>query len=188
MRAAGRAGIIPALKLPGRDNRHTSRIETMSQEKEKKKATYVPLHPEIFKYDETFVKRFIDEALHDIKNKDPKSAVKEVAEQIYFFKLFTPEFCQLLIEEAEHCNKWTTNLEKTEEPHPYNSELIDVCEPDTTVEFEEMEGTNFLLLLYLTRQSKGWKKCMGKLSRIMCNHLWKRCGLLSSFKSGIAPR
>jgi len=123
----------------------------MSQEKEEKKATYVPLHPEIFKYDETFVKRFIDEGLHDIKNKDPKSAVKEVAEQIYFFKLFTPEFCQLLIEEAEHCNKWTTNLEKTEEPHPYNSELIDVCEPDTTVEFEEMEGTNFLLLLlYLT--------------------------------------
>jgi len=112
----------------------------MADEEKGEPAAYVPLHPEIFTYDETFVKRFLDEGLHDIKNKDPKRVVKEVAEQIYFFKLFTPEFCKLLIEEADHCNKWITNLEKTEEPHPYNPELIDVCEPDTTVEFDEMSG------------------------------------------------
>lgn len=111
----------------------------MTEKQEKK--PYVPLHPEIFKYDEAFVNRFIDEGVRDIKNNpNPKSAAKEVAEQLYFFKLFTPEFCQLLIEEAEHCGKWVTNLEKTEEPHPFSPELIDVCEPDTTVDFDEMPG------------------------------------------------
>ena len=33
-----------------------------------------------------------------------------------------------------------TNLVRTEEKHPFSPGLVDVCEPDTTVEFDEMTG------------------------------------------------
>lgn len=69
-------------------------------------AKYVPLHPEIFKYDEEFVKRFIPSPLHDLSSVDKvKAAVKEVAEQLYLFQLYTEEYCQFLIEECENAKK-----------------------------------------------------------------------------------
>mmetsp|Transcript_8359 Transcript_8359/g.21087 ORF Transcript_8359/g.21087 Transcript_8359/m.21087 type:complete len:227 (+) Transcript_8359:25-705(+) len=104
------------------------------------KTPYTPLHPEIFKYDAEFVQRFICEGVRAPTRENAKSCVKEVAEQLYQFRLFTEEFCKLLIEEAEHCGKWETNLEKVEEDHPFVPGLIDVCEPDTVVEFAEMPG------------------------------------------------
>lgn len=74
---------------------------TMAEEK-----TYVPLHPEIFKYDEEFVKRFVDAKLHDLSSIEKvKAAVNEVAEQLYHFRLYTEDYCQLLIEECEHAQK-----------------------------------------------------------------------------------
>src|SRR5262249_705814 len=39
---------------------------------------------------------------------DYQQFVAEEAEQIYRFPFFTPEFCQLLIAEAEHCGHWET--------------------------------------------------------------------------------
>lgn len=68
--------------------------------------TYEPLHPEIFKYDEEFVKRFVDPKLHDLSSIEKvKAAVDEVAEQLYLFQLYTEEYCKLLIEECEHAQK-----------------------------------------------------------------------------------
>lgn len=32
-----------------------------------------------------------------------------------------------------------TNLEYTEEPHPYIEGAVDLCEPDTTVELEDID-------------------------------------------------
>lgn len=101
--------------------------------------SYQPLHPEIFTYNDDFVQRFIAPEARDVKA-DPKKHVTEVAEQLYQMQLFTAEFCKFLIEEAEHCNKWETNLEKIEEPHPFIEGAVDVCEPDTTVEFDKMPG------------------------------------------------
>lgn len=69
--------------------------------------------------------------------------VNEVAEQLYHFQLYTEAYCQCLIEEAEHLGQWETNLEKVAEPHPMfpeNDEMVDICEPDTTISFDEMPG------------------------------------------------
>ncbi|KAL6076598.1 Procollagen-lysine,2-oxoglutarate 5-dioxygenase 1 [Balamuthia mandrillaris] len=106
---------------------------------------YKPLHAELFSYDDAFVERFIGEGVRRVHQLTPEQinelpCIKEVAEQIYFFQLFTEEFCRLLVEEAEHCGKWVTNKEKTNEPHPFVEGLIDVCEPDTVIEFDELPG------------------------------------------------
>jgi len=69
-----------------------------------------------------------------------KAAVNEVAEQLYHFELYTEDYCKLLIEECEHANKWVTNLEHTEEPHPFIEGAVDICEPDTTVELEDIDN------------------------------------------------
>eukprot|EP01127_Copromyxa_protea_P004626 TRINITY_DN14477_c0_g1_i1.p1 TRINITY_DN14477_c0_g1~~TRINITY_DN14477_c0_g1_i1.p1 ORF type:complete len:247 (-),score=37.97 TRINITY_DN14477_c0_g1_i1:49-738(-) len=104
------------------------------------KSTYVPLHPEIFTYDEEFVQRFISPKLHNLTSIEKvKAAVEEVAEQLYHFVLYTEEYCQFLIEECEHAQKWETNLEYTTEPHPFIEGAVDVCEPDTTVELEDID-------------------------------------------------
>jgi hypothetical protein len=102
-------------------------------------SNYKPLHPELFTYNDEFVQRFVHE---DVRNsrEDPHNNIKEVAEQLYFFRLFTEEFCKLLIEEAENCNRWKTNLEKTVEAHPFVEGLVDICEPDTCVSFSKMPG------------------------------------------------
>jgi hypothetical protein len=114
-------------------------VSNLSEEHTKSK-NYTPLHPELFTYNDEFVKRFIDPSVHVIHPSKIHEIATEVAEQLYLVQLFTPEFCQLLIEEAEHANKWVTHLEKFEEPHPFAEGLIDVCEPDTTVDFDELPG------------------------------------------------
>jgi len=106
--------------------------------KNKRRAEYKALHPEIFTYNQEFIDRFLDPKVG--RNEDPKTIVTEVAEQLYHFQLFTPEFCRLLIEETEHANKWETNFEKTEEPHPMIEGAVDICEPDTTTTFDDLPG------------------------------------------------
>jgi hypothetical protein len=106
----------------------------------------MPRHPELFAYNEAFVQRFIDPSMHHNAQKERPallSAVREIAEQLYHFQLFTPAFCQCLIDEAEHHGKWETNLEKSFDPHPMFPDdpgMIDVCEPDTTISFDELPG------------------------------------------------
>src|SRR5262249_53607452 len=73
---------------------------------------YRPLHPEIFRYDDEFVARFIAPEVAAPNTADVKRFAREVAEQVYLFPLFTAEFCGLLIEEAEHHGGWVTVLEK----------------------------------------------------------------------------
>jgi hypothetical protein len=100
---------------------------------------YQPLHPEIFTYDAGFVARFIAPELAPA-GRDVRQLVREVAEQIYLFRLFTPEFCRLLIEEAEHRAAWVTVLEKTEEAHSTLEGVSDLIEPDTTLSWERLPG------------------------------------------------
>lgn len=94
-------------------------------------AAYVPLHPEIYRYDETF----IDPAL---RAGDWTRAVTEVAEQIYLFRLLTPQFCRLLVAEAERRGGWIT--EEAVEPNPYAPDVNDVSEPDTTLPLAALPG------------------------------------------------
>src|SRR5215831_15640422 len=82
---------------------------------------YIPCHSELFAYNEAFMQRFIDPSMHHNTQKERPTllaAVQEIAEQVYHLQLFTPAFCQCLIEEAEHHGEWETNLEKTVESHP----------------------------------------------------------------------
>ena len=97
-------------------------------------------HPEIFRYDESFVRRFIAPGVAKPRSEEARALVREIGEQVYQFDLFTPEFCSLLIEEAEHRNAWVTVLEKTEEPHSAFTDVADLIEPDTTVSFSELHG------------------------------------------------
>ncbi len=107
---------------------------------------YRALHPALFTYNAHFVQRFIDPSMH---HNDEKTAVElrvtvqEIAEQIYQFQLFTADFCQCLIEEAEQVGGWETNWEKSAEPHPFFPEeesIVDLCEPDTTISLDEIPG------------------------------------------------
>ena len=52
----------------------------------------MPVHTDIFSYSPSHVESAI--------------APKELAPQIYGFRLFTPEFCKKLLEEADACGKW----------------------------------------------------------------------------------
>jgi tRNA G37 N-methylase TrmD len=61
------------------------------------------LHPDIYKFSGNHL---------DIAARRGKLKVKEVAEQIYRFDLFTPEFCKKLIEEAEFQGGWSTGIDQ----------------------------------------------------------------------------
>ena len=93
-------------------------------------STYTPRHPEIFEY----TPRFLDPAL---LRGDRTEIFTEPAEQIFLFRLFTPEFCALLVEEAEYCAKWRTEADL--EDHPY-TDIAEVSEPDTTQHLSHMPG------------------------------------------------
>ena len=107
---------------------------------------YSPCHPGLFAYNDAFIQRFIDPSMHHNAQKERPAllaAVQEIAEQLYHFQLFTPAFCQCLIDEAQHHGAWETNLEKTVESHPMfpdDASIVDICEPDTTISFEALPG------------------------------------------------
>lgn len=67
-----------------------------------KEKPFKALHPDIYQYS----KLHLDPAA-----RTGKLRVKEVAEQIYTFDLFTPEFCKKLIEEAEYQGGWETGID-----------------------------------------------------------------------------
>lgn len=94
-------------------------------------ARYRPLHPQIFRYDPAF----LDPAL---VRGDPAEVLREDAEQIYNLRLFTEDYCRLLIEEAENCGRWRTGADV--ETHPHAAEIEEVDEPDTTLHLHQMEG------------------------------------------------
>jgi len=98
-------------------------------------SSYVPLHPEIFVYNP----RFIDPVLLEQTAQQPidtSKIVTEPIEQIYNFRLFTPEFCALLIEEAEHCNKWVTEEESFQQVNTQG--LVEDDDPETTLHLEDI--------------------------------------------------
>jgi hypothetical protein len=116
----------------------------MGKNKEHRK-NFKPTHPELFKYDQAFIERFVSPSVRDVESKkgnleEIKKVVNEVAEQLYQFDLFTPEFAELLIDEAEKTGLWVTNLEKTIEPHPMTEGAVDICEPDTSLTFKDLPG------------------------------------------------
>lgn len=91
---------------------------------------YAPKNACLYTYDE----RLIDPVLLRGRRAE---IFTEVAEQIYAFRLFTPEFCRLLIEEAEHCGQWRTEADV--EANPY-CDIEEYCEPDTTLHLDKMPG------------------------------------------------
>jgi hypothetical protein len=101
---------------------------------------YRPLHPALFRYDAAFVERFIHPSVANIDPAGARALTRELCEQVYQFRLFTPEFCASLIEEAEHCDRWITVLERTIAEHGALKGIDDLIEPDTSVSFEEMPG------------------------------------------------
>lgn len=92
---------------------------------------YTPRHPELFRYEPSFLGAAL------AAGGDVRGIVKEQAEQIYMFQLFTPEYCGLLIEEAEHSGHWRTaadvdiNIGSGVEEHSL---------PDTTQHLHHMPG------------------------------------------------
>lgn len=113
--------------------------------------SYTPLHPEIFTYDP----RFIGPALRN----GVEGATHEDVEQIYRFSLFTPEFCRLLIEEAEHCGQWTTGQDV--DPNPYAEGVEEVSEPDTTLHLWKMPGMD-----------KVYEEIIHRHLKPLAEHLW----------------
>ena len=104
------------------------------------KPEYEPLHPELFRYDECFVERFLDRSVRRVTPECARHAAREIGEQVYQIQFFTPEFCRLLIEECEHCDSWRTVTEKTIEPHSAMAGIEDVIEPETAVPWAAMRG------------------------------------------------
>ena len=102
--------------------------------------TYQPLHPALFRYDDDFVARFITPEVAFPHTGRWRKATREIAEQVYLFQLFQPEFCRLLIEECEHRNAWTTTLQQRAEEHPLTDHIVDIVEPETTVSWEDLPG------------------------------------------------
>ena len=54
---------------------------------------YQPLHPALFTYDPAFIERFIHPSVARVEPGSGPSLVTELCEQVYQFRLFTPDFC-----------------------------------------------------------------------------------------------
>ena len=102
------------------------------------------LHPELYTYDP----RFIGAALrHGVE-----SVVTEDVEQIYRFELFTPAFCRLLLEEAEHNGQWKTGQDT--DTNPFADDVDEVSEPDTTLHLHKMPGMEAVYAEIIQRHLK----------------------------------
>ena len=72
-----------------------------------KEGRYEPLHPELFEpgasshWDQWLAPAFKD-VVAAAKAGDPRSALREESPGVYSFELFSPEFCDKLLEEVEH--------------------------------------------------------------------------------------
>ncbi len=67
------------------------------------------LHPELYTYyenSEEWVKKFVS---YSIRTKEWELIVDEPFDNCFNFPLFTPEFCRMIREEAEHSNAWTVD-------------------------------------------------------------------------------
>jgi len=105
----------------------------MSLDKEKEtspRRVYEPLHPEIFQYNPKFIDPLLVEG-------DVKKIITEPIEQIYHFRLFTPEYCKLLIEEAENNNTWNTENEPFQQVNLQG--LVEDDDPETTQHLHEID-------------------------------------------------
>lgn len=113
------------------------------------------LHPDIYEYNPRHIAPLM-------RQNNYKRAVKEVAEQIYTFDLFTPEFCKKLIEEAEASGGWETSVDNEKNPylHGFAGMKLDPAlfksgknenEKDTTLSFSEIprKGSHKLAQAYL---------------------------------------
>ena len=105
---------------------------------------YAPKNSCLYTYDE----RLLDPVLLSGKRAD---ICTEVAEQIYAFRLFTPEFCRLLIDEAEHSGQWRTEADVEENPYCVVAEY---CEPDTTQHLDKMPGLDAVYEQVIVRHLK----------------------------------
>lgn len=92
-------------------------------------ASYTKKHPELYEYNE----KFLDPTL---LTGDISKIVHEEVEQIYKFKLFTPEYCRKLIEEAEAFGKWHTEYESFSSVNIVGAEEDD--DPETTLHLHQM--------------------------------------------------
>jgi S-adenosylmethionine decarboxylase len=101
---------------------------------------YQPLHPALFRYDDNFVKRFIASEVAFPHTGRWREVTREIAEQVYLFQLFQPEFCRLLIEECEHRDAWITVLQQRAEAHPLTDHIVDIVEPETTISWDCLPG------------------------------------------------
>ena len=107
-------------------------------------ATYTPKHARLYTYDESL----LDPALLRGQREE---IFTEAAEQLYEFRLFTPEFCRLLIEEAEHSGQWRTEAEVAENPY---SDVKDYCLPDTKQHLDKMPGLSAVYEQIIVRHLK----------------------------------
>jgi hypothetical protein len=90
--------------------------------------SYHPLHARLQHYDPAFLDPLLLRG-------DRTEVLKEEAEQIYAFRLFTPEFCRLLIEEAELAGQWRTEADVEDNPY---TDIKEYSLPDTTVHLEKL--------------------------------------------------
>lgn len=97
-------------------------------------------HPALYRYDDAFVARFLR-----------PSPPRELAEQVFKFDLFTPEWCALLVEECEHHGGWVTVRERTAAAHGDQPGLEDTYEPDTTLSWESLPGLEDVYAAVLER-------------------------------------
>ena len=106
--------------------------------------TYTPLHPELQSYDASFVDPVLLRG-------DRAEILKEEAEQIYAFRLFTPDFCRRLIEEAEHNGAWRTEADVEDNPY---TDIKEYSLPDTTQHLEKLGGLDAVYREIVSRHVK----------------------------------
>lgn len=85
-------------------------------------------HPDLYTYSPDHLDPVLVEG-------NPERILHEEVEQIYAFQFFTPEFCQKLIEEAEHYGQWVV-----EETVAQVGPIVDVALPDMTLTLDKLPG------------------------------------------------
>lgn len=96
--------------------------------------------PDAFRYGPEFVESCLAPALAAPRPEDARSLVTELADQVYLLPLFTPAFCERLVEAAEARPEWVTPFALPETPHSSFADVADSIESETMLPLEELPG------------------------------------------------
>ncbi len=138
------------------------------------------LHPDLYQYD----KKHLDPIL--LKG-NPARILKEECEQVFSLRLFTPEFCAKMIEEAEACGIWENELAvdmhhpRLDEGEDFQAIPLKEKKNVSKTNIKELHATNdednqinnCVSFVHMPGLYEAYKEVVMRHIDPLANHIWK---------------